>query len=114
QWTQLVILYGLMIIYIMNLGASRRASEALEFVVNDWKKGLGIFNLAATCFILSILTTRFVYPMLSLEGRGFWTVGLAPVPRSQIVWQKYLLCLLLCVGVSVPLTLLSSFILQVD
>lgn len=114
QWTQLVILFGLMVVYISNLGWSTRATEALEFVVNDWKKGLAFFNLAATCFILSILTTRFVYPMLSLEGRGFWTVGLAPIPRTQVVWQKYVLCFILCVTVSVPLTLLSCYILQVD
>ncbi len=114
QWTQLVILFGLMIVYVMNLGWSRRYSEALELVVNDWKTLLSFFNLAATCFILSILTTRFVYPMLSLEGRGFWTVGLAPVPRSRVVWQKFILCLGLCLAVSVPLTILSNQILQLD
>ncbi len=113
QWTQLVILFGLMIVYVVNLRWSQRYNEALEFVVNDWKSLLAFFNLAATCFILSILTTRFVYPMLSLEGRGFWTVGLAPIHRSQIVWQKYILCLMLCLGVSVPLTLLSNYILEV-
>lgn len=114
QWTQLVILFGLMIIYIMNLGWSTRYSATMELVINDWKAMLTFFNLAASCFILSILTTRFVYPMLSLEGRGFWTVGLAPIPRQRIVWQKYILCLLLCIGVSVPLVILSGVILRVD
>ncbi len=114
QWTQLVILFGLMIIYVMNLGWSTRYSETLELVVNDWKSLLNFFNMAATCFILSILTTRFVYPMLSLEGRGFWTVGLAPIYRSRIIWQKYILCLLLCFVISIPLATLSNIILEVD
>ncbi|MBI1290376.1 hypothetical protein GC173_03930 [bacterium] len=113
QWTQLVILLGLMIIYITNLGYSRQYSKTIMLVVNDWRLLLSFFNLGATCFILSILTTRFVYPMLSLEGRGFWTVGLAPIPRSRIIWQKFILCLALCLGVSVPLMVLSNFVLKI-
>ncbi len=114
QWTQLVILFGLMVIYVVNLGWSQRYSETMSLVVSDWRVMLSFFNLAATCFILSILTTRFVYPMLSLEGRGFWTVGLAPIPRSRVVWQKFALCLLLCLVVSLPLTVLSGYILRVS
>ncbi|MCC6545837.1 hypothetical protein IT570_01620 [Candidatus Sumerlaeota bacterium] len=115
QWTQLVILFGLMVIYVTNLGWSTRYGNTIGRVIEDtnWRLILSFFNLAATCFILSILTTRFVYPMLSLEGRGFWTVGLAPIPRTRIVWQKFALCLLLCICVSVPLTILSDVILQV-
>lgn len=115
QWTQLVILFGLMVIYVMNLGWSTKYSATIGRVLSDnnWKLLLSFFNLSATCFILSILTTRFVYPMLSLEGRGFWTVGLAPIPRTRVVWQKFILCLLLCVSVSASLTLLSNHILQV-
>jgi ABC-2 type transport system permease protein len=82
-------------------------------VVNDWRLLLSFFNHGATCFILSILTTRFIYPLLSLEGRGFWTVGLAPIPRTRIVWQKFTLCFLLCVGVSLPLMILSNRTLQI-
>jgi ABC-2 type transport system permease protein len=113
QWTQLVILFGLMVIYVTNLGYSRRYSKTLELVLNDWKMLVTFFNLAATCFILSILTTRFVYPMLSLEGRGFWTVGLAPIPRTRVVWQKYVLCMLMCLMVALPLMMLSNYILHV-
>jgi ABC-2 type transport system permease protein len=101
-----------MIIYVTNLGYSTRYSRTLELVVNDWKALLSYFNLAATCFILSILTTRFVYPMLSLEGRGFWTVGLAPIPRGRVVVQKYILCLMLCLTVALPLVLLSNVVLD--
>lgn len=114
QWTQLVILMGLMAIYIANLRSARRYSPTIEFLVTDWKAMLALFNLGATCFILSILTTRFVFPMLSLEGRQFWTVGLAPMRRSMIVWQKYALCLLSALTLSILLLTLSNHVLQVD
>ncbi|MDK2970812.1 MAG: type transport system permease protein [Candidatus Sumerlaeota bacterium] len=114
QWTQLVILMGLMAIYIANLRSARRYSSTVEFLVTDWKAMLSLFNLGATCFILSILTTRFVYPMLSLEGRQFWSVGLAPMKRATIVWQKYSLCLVTALLLAVGLLTLSNQVLRVE
>jgi ABC-2 type transport system permease protein len=113
QWTQLVILFGLMIFYFLNLGNSVSYSKTIQLVVNDWRLLLCFFNLGATCFILSILTTRFVYPMLSMEGRGFWTVGLAPIPWTHVVWQKYVLCFVFCLLVSMPLILISNAVLDI-
>ncbi len=114
QWTQIVILLGLLSVYISNMRGAARHSEAVAAVIEGWRVMLAFFNLGATCFILSILTTRFVYPMLSLEGRGFWAVGLAPIPRSRILWQKYILCLLLCQVVSHSLTFLSNRVLGME
>jgi len=114
QWTQLVILFGLMIIYIMNLRSAQQYSDSVTMLVDRWKTMLAMFNLGATCFILSILTTRFVYPMLSLEGRQFWSIGLAPMKRSVIVWQKYALCLTAALVMSLSLLMLSNHVLQVE
>ncbi|MCB2156121.1 hypothetical protein KQI84_14690 [bacterium] len=113
QWTQLVILFGLMILYIANLKSARRYSDTVQFLLTEWKTILAFFNLGATCFILSILTTRFVYPMLSLEGRQFWTVGLAPMRRSTVVWQKYVLCVATALAFALTLMLLSNWVLQI-
>ena len=114
QWTQLVILFGLMVLYIANLKSARRYSATVQFLLTEWRTILAFFNLGATCFILSILTTRFVYPMLSLEGRQFWTVGLAPMKRSTVVWQKYFLCAATALGFALTLMLLSNWVLQID
>jgi ABC-2 type transport system permease protein len=38
--------------------------------------------------ILSSFTARFLFPLISLEGRAFWIVGLAPAPRSFLLLQK--------------------------
>lgn len=114
QWSQLVVLLGLMIVYISNLHNASRHAAALEFIAKDWRTLLTFFNLAASCFILSILTTRFVYPMLSLEGRQFWTIGLAPIPRTRIVWQKFILCAGASMVIVHLLTALSNVVLGVE
>ncbi len=114
QWTQLVMLLGLMIIYITNLRYASAHSENVELLVSKWKTMLAFFNIGATGFILSILTTRFIYPLISLEGRQFWSVGLAPMPRGRIVWQKYLLCLVITVSLSLLLVTMSSVVLKIS
>ena len=42
-----------------------------------------------TALILSTFTSRFIFPLLSLEGRNFWVLGLLPVGRAQILWGKF-------------------------
>ena len=32
---------------------------------------------------------RFIYPLISLEGRKFWILGLLPLKREQILWGKF-------------------------
>jgi ABC-2 type transport system permease protein len=68
-------------------------------------------NLAVVGLILSTFTTRFVFPMISLEGRRFWILGLLPLHRDHIVWSKFLFSflggLLPCCG----LVLLSDVML---
>ena len=49
-----------------------------------------MLNLAATCLTLATLTSRFVFPQLSLEGRRIWITGLLPMRRSLILWGKFL------------------------
>ncbi len=114
QWTQLVILFGLLVIYTANLKAARNYSTTIEFLVTQWRSILAFFNIGATGFVLSILTTRFIYPMLSLEGRQFWSIGLAPMRRETIVWQKYALCLSSALLLSLVLLVLSSWVLQIE
>ena len=39
--------------------------------------------------LTSAYMSRFVYPMLSLEGRKFWILGLLPLPRERLLWGKF-------------------------
>jgi ABC-2 type transport system permease protein len=42
-----------------------------------------------TALILSTFTSRFIFPLLSLEGRNFWVLGLLPLRRETILWGKF-------------------------
>jgi ABC-2 type transport system permease protein len=91
QWSQFVIFFGLLGLYFFNLRSFNYN--------NAYASMIGYLNLAVVGLILSTFTTRFVYPMISLEGRRFWILGLLPVHRDQIVWSKFLFS---CVGGLIP------------
>jgi len=82
QWSQFAIFFGLLGFYFFNL---RSFHYNLAYA-----SMISFLNLAVAGLILSTFTTRFVYPMISLEGRRFWILGLLPVHRDQIVWSKFL------------------------
>lgn len=113
QWGQLMVLFGLLFIYIANLGnASQLSRYRIDFPM--FKSLMTLFNLGSTSFILSILTTRFVYPMLSLEGKQQWVIGLAPLGATRLVWSKYALCWFCSLCITAPLVLLSCYMLRAD
>jgi ABC-2 type transport system permease protein len=82
QWSQFAIFFGLLGLYFFNLRCFN--------YTHTYRSMIGFLNLAVVGLILSTFTTRFIFPMISLEGRRFWILGLLPVHRDQIVWSKFL------------------------
>lgn len=102
QWAQVTILLGLLMVYVANLGNVDRYTDF------RWQNRIAFLNLASTALILAVLTTRFIFPLFSLEGKRFWIVGLAPVTRAHLVREKFLLSLLTTVVFTEALMVISS------
>ncbi|MBN2216618.1 MAG: hypothetical protein JW719_04510, partial [Pirellulales bacterium] len=83
QWSQFLLFFALLGFYFLNL----RQFEAESRTVG-WDNMMSFVNLTVVGLILSTLTTRHVYPMISLEIRRMWLLGLLGVDRSVIVWSK--------------------------
>lgn len=107
QWTQFMIFFGLLCIYVINL-----RNVAFNFQSEFWETMVSYLNLAASSLTLSTLTTRFVYPQFSLEGRRLWIIGLAPIGLRRIIWQKFWMSSLSTMGVTVCLMIVSSLMLN--
>jgi len=106
QWSQFIISFGLLGLYVVNI-------RRLSYIPN-YSAMIGFLNLAVVGLILSTFTTRFIYPMISLEGRRLWILGLLPIHRDSILWSKFLFA---AVGSLVPCTLLvliSDLMLQIN
>ncbi|MCS6865550.1 MAG: hypothetical protein RMJ56_16740 [Gemmataceae bacterium] len=84
QWAILLIFGGLML-----LGASNfRQYYAGDFGVMD-KYAISLMNLCGTSILLCAGLSRFIFPLISLEGRKFWILGLTPIRRDQILYGKF-------------------------
>lgn len=114
QWTQLIIIFSLLVIWITNIRNVASNTSAIDLLVPKWRMIMSFLNMGGTCFILSIITTRFIYPMLSLEGKQFWIIGLAPITRTRLVWEKYFLCWFVSFVLAEALMIFSNIILRVE
>jgi len=109
QWSQFLLFFGLMALYVVNIRAS---TSYLNVPV--WRAAVSWLNFAAAALILATLTTRFVFPLLSLEGRRFWILGLAPVSARFIIWQKFFLSTTTSLLFTLTVIVLSNIRLEVS
>lgn len=108
QWTQFVIFFGIMAVYIANI-----SNSSMEMQTPWYRAWIASLNTAASTLVLASLTSRFVYPLVSLEGFRFWILGLAPLTRKQLIWQKYWLAVCTTTPFTVGLTILTALSLEV-
>ncbi|NWG00907.1 MAG: hypothetical protein HXY19_08185 [Thermoanaerobaculaceae bacterium] len=104
QWSQFAIFFGILALYVANMRTS-----SPKFEQAFWQTFITLANTVASLLVLATLTTRFIFPLVSLEGRRFWLVGLAPLPRRLLVLQKFALASAICCPLTVALVALSSF-----
>ncbi|MBX6313159.1 MAG: hypothetical protein IRY99_09635 [Isosphaeraceae bacterium] len=109
QWSQFLIFFGLLAFYFLNI---RRFGYDIESPY--WRNLLSFLNLAVTALILSTFTSRFIFPLLSLEGRNFWILGLLPLRREAILWGKFAFASGISLAATEALVILSDLMLMLD
>lgn len=107
QWIQFMIFFGLLCIYVLNL-----RNVAFNFQNPFWETLIAYLNLAASALTLSTLTTRFVFPQFSLEGRRLWILGLAPFGLHKVLLQKFWTSCLGSMAITISLMVISSILLH--
>jgi hypothetical protein len=107
QWGQTLVLFGLLAVYVINL---RHFSQELTNAF--WLHLVSYLNLGACALNLATLTTRFVFPQFSLEGKRLWIIGMAPMGLVRALQAKFWLASRAALPVAVGLILLSCRMLQ--
>jgi ABC-2 type transport system permease protein len=109
QWTQALVFFGLLALYFSNL-----RNFHYHALPDAWRNTITFLNVFSVSAVVCSLGSRFVYPQLSLEGQGFWVLGLSPVRMSRIVHAKFALALVALLPISMGLMLLSGAMLRAD
>ncbi|MGD0897813.1 MAG: hypothetical protein ABR915_08235 [Thermoguttaceae bacterium] len=85
QWSQFVIVLALLGLYSINV---HPLQTAISYV--GWVSMVSFTNLCVMGLLMATFTTRFIFPMISLEGRRLWFLGLLPLRRETVLWSKFL------------------------
>ena len=110
QWTQLLLVGALIVVYLLNFKHFRTLQDSRLIGT------MGIFyiNFALSGLVVTTLGARFLYPAVSLEGKAFWALQVAPITGSTIVRGKVRWGLIPMGSVAVLLAAGSGLITQLD
>jgi ABC-2 type transport system permease protein len=88
QWSQLLIIAALGVIYIFNFRAIplRTISDFTPFA----KELMVLANLLMAGLVLVAVSARFTYTSVSLEGQAFWAIRSSPMSMERLLWTKFL------------------------
>ena len=103
QWSQLILLGVLVVVYVFNIRYLPLRGEGLTFALVTV---VPFLNLALAGFVLASIAARFLFPAVSLEGRTLWLLRSSPMSMDDLLWAKF------WVG-TVPLLVLALTIVAV-
>ena len=112
QWSQLLLLLALVLIYLYNFSVLDlgRVPYMSGFIKNVY----GFVNLGMAGFVLATIAVRFVFPMVSAEGPAFWLVRKSPVTMRDFLWSKFWIGLFPVLLLTEALTIAANELLGID
>ncbi len=84
QWIHLGVISFLILIFIMSI-AKVDLITTLPFLKTVTYLSVFIFN----SFLISSITLRFVYPVISIEAQSFWKIKTSPTDLEKILLVKF-------------------------
>ena len=112
QWSQLILLAVLMMIYLFNISALPiHSGERIPFSLVTI---ISFLNLGLAGFVLAAVAARFIFPGVSLEGRQMWLLRSSPLDPTTMLWSKYWFGTLPLLVLAFVITVLTNSLLKVS
>jgi ABC-2 type transport system permease protein len=112
QWSQLILLAVLLIIYIFNIRSLPiHSGERIPFSLVTI---ISFLNLGLAGFVLAAVAARFIFPGVSLEGRQMWLLRSSPLDPRAMLWSKYWIGTIPLLVLALAITVLTNWLLQVS
>lgn len=86
QWSQLLLLVALVVIYLYNFSV---LPANFTFGTFRLQNVFSFLNLGLAGFVLSAIAVRFVFTSVSAEGRSFWIIRSSPLTTEQFLRSKF-------------------------
>jgi ABC-2 type transport system permease protein len=112
QWSQLILLVVLLMIYIFNIKSLPiHSGERIPFALVTV---ISFLNLGLAGFVLAAVAARFIFPGISLEGRQMWLLRSSPLDPRAMLWSKYWMGAVPLLLLAVGITVLTNSLLRVS
>ena len=118
QWSQLILLAVLVVVYVFNIKYLPLRGEGITFFLVNV---VPFLNLVLAGFVLASIAARFIFPGVSLEGRTLWLLRSSPMQVRDLLWAKFwvgttplLVLALAIVGVTDYMLQVSDFMFYVS
>jgi ABC-2 type transport system permease protein len=111
QWSQLILLAVLVVVYIYNIRALPIYSEGVSYYFAHM---VSYVNVGLAGFVLSAIAARFVLPGLSLEGRTLWLLRSSPLKARDLLWSKFWVGTAPLLLMAIALTVGTNLLLKVS
>ncbi|MBL0180119.1 MAG: hypothetical protein IPP98_13510 [Gemmatimonadetes bacterium] len=110
QWSQLILLGVLVLVYLFNIQAlplftGEKVPVLLVTLIAFLNQGLAGFVIAA-------IAARFIFPAVSLEGRQMWLLRSSPLDPLAMLRSKYFVGVVPLLVLAVGLTLSTNTLLR--
>lgn len=107
QWSQLLLLVTLVIVYLYNI-------HKLPLPYFYLKSIISFLNIGVAGFVLASVALRFVFPAVSLEKDNFWIIRASPISVKKFLWEKFWISLIPLLLLASCLIVFSNILLEVD
>lgn len=114
QLLQMILMLGLSSIYIYNLQALTQLRNFNSALGTWWATLLLIINAGLGIFITLAICSRFVFPSISFEGQGFWTIMRTPISIPDFLRCKFYSWLPVVFSICFSLYLVSGYLIGLD
>jgi ABC-2 type transport system permease protein len=86
QWSQLILLAVLVVVYVFNIKYLPLKGDGITFFLRNV---VPFLNLVLAGFVIASVAARFIFPGVSLEGRTLWLLRSSPMPMTALLWSKF-------------------------
>jgi ABC-2 type transport system permease protein len=111
QWSQLILLTVLVIVYVFNIKYLPLKGEGVTFFLVNV---IPFLNLVLAGFVLASVAARFIFPSVSLEGRTLWLLRSSPMPVRQLLWAKFWVGTMPLLVLALGIVFVTDWLLQVS
>jgi ABC-2 type transport system permease protein len=111
QWSQLILLAVLIVVYVFNIKFLPLRGEGVTFFLANV---IPFVNLILAGFVLASIAARFIFPGISLEGRTLWLLRSSPLEMRQLLWSKFWVGTIPLLGLALMLVFATDVLLQVS